>query len=325
MTNRTRGLLAPLAGLASLLAPSVSEAYSNPKLFAVPSYEGGGGGRYYTGSRSDGHGCDTCHGGGAPLDLEVYGLPQGGWAPGATYTVDIAWSPTIEHAAVLAEFTDLDGSALGELTLAPQDQLSTAERCGSGTRAASIFAPENQNNPDAPRELVAVGDCGAHRLRVQWRAPEDLDRGELSVHIAGVRGDGSDDASGDGVWIERYRVPVLGTSPATPGCSVGDGVRGGAGPVGVGATLFLLSLVAGTRARRRQTGLSVPTVLAVALALGVPVGCARVHPWERGRLAQPDMALELDADLLAGPGHAVEYREGSAGALGGAGGGCGCN
>jgi hypothetical protein len=54
-------------------------------------------------------------------------------------------------------------------------------------------------------------------------------------------------------------------------------------------------------------------------------GCARVQPYQRGRLAQPDMQLTPDPDLDAGPEHALEYREGSAGGIGGGGGGCGCN
>ncbi len=54
-------------------------------------------------------------------------------------------------------------------------------------------------------------------------------------------------------------------------------------------------------------------------------GCATVPPHAHGRLAQPDMALDADADLLVGQDHADEYREGAAGGFGAAGGGCGCN
>ncbi|MEM9457949.1 MAG: DUF4266 domain-containing protein [Myxococcota bacterium] len=50
-----------------------------------------------------------------------------------------------------------------------------------------------------------------------------------------------------------------------------------------------------------------------------------VSPYQRGRLAQPDMTLERPADLVAGQDHADEYREASVGGWGGAGGGCGCN
>ena len=59
--------------------------------------------------------------------------------------------------------------------------------------------------------------------------------------------------------------------------------------------------------------------------LAAVAGCKRVQPHERGRLAQPDMQLTPDPELTAGPEHALDYREGAAGGLGGGGGGCGCN
>lgn len=55
------------------------------------------------------------------------------------------------------------------------------------------------------------------------------------------------------------------------------------------------------------------------------VGCATVAPYERERLARPDMSLERSGDATAGEQHATEYREGSSGAVGASGGGCGCN
>jgi hypothetical protein len=60
------------------------------------------------------------------------------------------------------------------------------------------------------------------------------------------------------------------------------------------------------------------------LALGA-AGCATVAPYERERLAQPDMILSRNADAKAGEEHATAYREGSSGAVGSSGGGCGCN
>jgi hypothetical protein len=63
----------------------------------------------------------------------------------------------------------------------------------------------------------------------------------------------------------------------------------------------------------------------VALALGAVTGCATVAPYERERLARPDMDLGRNPDAKAGAEHATAYREGSSGALGASGGGCGCN
>ena len=50
-----------------------------------------------------------------------------------------------------------------------------------------------------------------------------------------------------------------------------------------------------------------------------------VKPYERDRLADPIMAWERDAISAGYMDHIFESREGSRGATGGAGGGCGCN
>ena len=54
-------------------------------------------------------------------------------------------------------------------------------------------------------------------------------------------------------------------------------------------------------------------------------GCATVAPYERERLARRDMELDRNGELSAGQNHATAYREGSSGAEGISGGGCGCN
>lgn len=63
-------------------------------------------------------------------------------------------------------------------------------------------------------------------------------------------------------------------------------------------------------------------VAGLMLAAGA---CATVAPYERERLARPDMELGRNADARAGEEHATAYREGSVGGLGSSGGGCGCN
>jgi hypothetical protein len=64
-------------------------------------------------------------------------------------------------------------------------------------------------------------------------------------------------------------------------------------------------------------------VLLGAAVLGQ--GCATVAPYEREHLAKPDMDLARNPDAAAGEEHATNYREGSTGAMGASGGGCGCN
>ncbi|HME40921.1 MAG TPA: DUF4266 domain-containing protein [Steroidobacteraceae bacterium] len=67
-------------------------------------------------------------------------------------------------------------------------------------------------------------------------------------------------------------------------------------------------------------------VIGVGLLLG---GCGGIQPWvkpyERDRLADPIMAWDRDAISAGYLDHIYESREGSRGATGTAGGGCGCN
>jgi len=62
-----------------------------------------------------------------------------------------------------------------------------------------------------------------------------------------------------------------------------------------------------------------------AILLLLCAGCATVKPYEREHLARSDMQLDRDPDLASGSDHAGAYREGTGGAVGASGGGCGCN
>ena len=64
-------------------------------------------------------------------------------------------------------------------------------------------------------------------------------------------------------------------------------------------------------------------IIAIAAALAAG-GCATVQPWQRGRLADPAMVFDADADLIAYMAHWQEAREASAGGNGVQSGGCGC-
>lgn len=50
-----------------------------------------------------------------------------------------------------------------------------------------------------------------------------------------------------------------------------------------------------------------------------------VQPWERARLARWDMRWDPDSTQTALKQHTYFSKEGSSGAIGAAGGGCGCN
>jgi hypothetical protein len=67
-------------------------------------------------------------------------------------------------------------------------------------------------------------------------------------------------------------------------------------------------------------------VIGAGLLLGA---CSSIQPWvkpyERDKLADPIMSWDRDAISSAYFDHIYESREGSRGATGTAGGGCGCN
>ncbi len=58
-------------------------------------------------------------------------------------------------------------------------------------------------------------------------------------------------------------------------------------------------------------------------------GCGSIEPWvkpyERDRLADPIMSLDMDPVSSSYIQHVYESREGARGGEGAAGGGCGCN
>lgn len=274
-----------------LMVPASAAAYSSPSLYAAdPLKAGGGGGRVFTGAPADGLDCGVCHRGGPVPTQALLGGPGGPYALGATYQFELRW-PAGTQLGAAVEATDLAGRSLGELRLAPGKALLIEERCAGGGAASTILVLKD-------RRPVALGDCGATLMRFQWTAPEVAAEGDL--YVAMVLGDGDGTPEGDGAVA--FTVPLT-TEVAEAGCVIDGG--------GAWAWAWLLLL-----RRRRVAG---------ALVLGLTAGCARVQPHERGRLAQPDMKLVPDPDLTAGPEHALEYREGSAGGLGGGGGGCGCN
>jgi hypothetical protein len=60
------------------------------------------------------------------------------------------------------------------------------------------------------------------------------------------------------------------------------------------------------------------------LAAATLAGCATVQPYQRGRLADPEMIFDADAPSVAYAAHWQEAREGAAGGFGVQSGGCGC-
>ncbi len=66
--------------------------------------------------------------------------------------------------------------------------------------------------------------------------------------------------------------------------------------------------------------------LPIALAcIALLAGCATVQPWEKGRLAMPEMTFGGDPLETRFAEHVYTSREGASGGAGVGGGGCGCN
>ena len=67
--------------------------------------------------------------------------------------------------------------------------------------------------------------------------------------------------------------------------------------------------------------------LAIVMLLGLSACSIEpwVKPYERDRLADPIMSFDRDPVSSSYSHHVYESREGARGALGSAGGGCGCN
>ena len=65
----------------------------------------------------------------------------------------------------------------------------------------------------------------------------------------------------------------------------------------------------------------IPIVVLVTAASA----CATTRPWERAILAKPVMQIDRDPTAVRLRESLLSYREGSTGALGARGGGCGCD
>lgn len=66
-------------------------------------------------------------------------------------------------------------------------------------------------------------------------------------------------------------------------------------------------------------------IACLALLTVLSSSCAMVSPTRRGTLSKRCMQFQEDGDELVLENHLVDAREGSSGARGARGGGCGCN
>jgi len=191
--------LAGALALAALLSPLGARAFTEPRTYFGDPREGGGGGRWFTGSPAEGHGCSVCHTGPAPETVVLEGLPEDGYVPGEQYDVRIAWPAFAARADALradgegppgmglvAELVAETGYGTGAIEIASAEQAEDDELCvlPEGATAALLFGVR----PGEPtveegthciadglgqRCLATVLSCGARELRFRWTAPDE--------------------------------------------------------------------------------------------------------------------------------------------------------
>jgi hypothetical protein len=233
------------------LPPAPVRAFSDPTTFQNDIAEGGGGGRFFTGSPADGYTCKVCHSGAPSPDVHITGLPlERGYTPGTAYEVTIDWPDDLDNVALAAELTDGNGKGAGAIRLPPQNELFEPERCvpvSAGLPAAMLI--------DAPsRTIIEVPNCGARRARFLWIAPA---QGHGAVWFAGslVHADGKNGVLGDGVTNFSTLIPSPSqrsaeVSAVTNGCSTAHvSGEGGARDVSLATLLALLTWLAHRRRR----------------------------------------------------------------------------
>jgi hypothetical protein len=199
---RHMALAVSFAGFGAGL-PAAARAFSEPRSYYDSAAEGGGGGRWFTGSPAEGYACSACHTGGPSQPLHIEGLPGDGYVPGASYDLRIAWPEFAARAQILAqtpgapgasmglvaEFVTETGLGAGTIEIAAPAAAVPGELCSfpPDVRAAQLYlvksgepVDEQETRCEASeleeRCLLAVADCGAQELRFRWTAPDSWQR-----------------------------------------------------------------------------------------------------------------------------------------------------
>jgi hypothetical protein len=188
----TRAHLIGVGALLTIAAlPCRGHAYSDPERFGAPADEGGGGGRYFTGSLSDGYTCAVCHSGGVAPEVVVRGLPRTGYAPDQLVEAELSFPNGPANHAVALEVVDSAGKDVG-LELVPEAEIAVSERCGgtAGGKRASYLAQIGD------RRVLGVEACEARAVRFRFRT-KLLER--ITVAATVLASDNSATVKGDGV------------------------------------------------------------------------------------------------------------------------------
>jgi hypothetical protein len=193
-----RWLVGALSLLSLLTVSPRAHAFSEPRTYFFDAKFGGGGGRWFTSSPAEGHGCAVCHTGGGTAKLQISGLPNDGYALGATYEISLAWpefaaraqmlratSPEPSSLGLIAELVSESGLGTGRLELIAEGARLPSEQCQNppGPSAVELYFvrpgeptdEDPQSSCDATalgqRCMFAVISCAAEQARFRWTTP----------------------------------------------------------------------------------------------------------------------------------------------------------
>lgn len=173
--RRSIGALFALAAMIALHA-SPARAFRNKDRFSDSVDDGGGGQKYFTGSRAEGYTCQVCHTAGDPVALQIYGLPITGYTPGTSYRLTLDWPDNLPSVAVNVEMTDLNGATFGELSAPDPSTLAPADLCSSSDQPDASQAVMLSG----ARRVLLIGECGQTQSTFDWRAPLDAKQGFIT-------------------------------------------------------------------------------------------------------------------------------------------------
>jgi hypothetical protein len=221
----------------------VASAFSEPLLYADPASQGGGGGRFFTGSPRDSFTCAVCHSGGEAPVVNVRGFPDS-YQAGKTYKVELSWTQPREPHALTLEIVDGKGRAAGTIELPDAADADEDAHCVLAEDPAEREQLASSLFPHESRQILTVLGCGARHVSFSYTAP-DAER--IALTAAVVRSDKSEDIEGDGVLELRRIAYRNGESPpdVTGGCSLAAGNAGA-----LGSLLSILLALLGHRRRR---------------------------------------------------------------------------
>jgi hypothetical protein len=177
----------------------VALAFSEPSSYSDEANQGGGGGRWFTGSPADGYGCDVCHTG-APSQpnypLYAAGFPEGGYVPGQTYELQLSWPEFAAQDLAVRAMKGVEPTSMGLVAEFVSESgigsgVVEVPRKGAEDAALCIFPPKGvsaevhgispgekvsessrcESKSLGERCVLAVHSCGAQEVRFSWTAP----------------------------------------------------------------------------------------------------------------------------------------------------------